>query len=279
MSEEIGREPIGKRKETEETETGEWEREVLEAAMEAGHILLENGAEIFRVEETIARICRHYGVDFADAFVLSNGILMTAGNVREQYFAKVQHIPVSSAHLNRVAAVNQLSREIEAGNYTIGQVRQALKEIQQMPGKSKTMQILASGIGSGCFCYLFGGNLTDSGAAFLSGLLLYVFVLYISVPKLSKIVGNIAGGALVTCLCMVMYHLHMGEHLNYMIIGSIIPLVPGVPFTNAIRDIADGDYISGSVRMLDALLVFFCIALGVGLMFTVYNRLTGGAIL
>ncbi len=43
-----------------------------------------------------------------------------------------------------------------------------------------------------------------------------------------------------------------------------MPLVPGVPFTNAIRDIADGDYISGSVRMLDALLIFFCIAIGVG---------------
>ena len=35
MSEEIGREPIGKKKETKETEKGEWEREVLEAAMEA----------------------------------------------------------------------------------------------------------------------------------------------------------------------------------------------------------------------------------------------------
>lgn len=57
------------------------------------------------------------------------------------------------------------------------------------------------------------------------------------------------------------------------------PAGAGVPFTNAIRDIADGDYISGSVRMLDALLVFFCIALGVGLMFTVYSRVTGGAIL
>ena len=45
------------------------EREVLETAMEAGHILLENGAEIFRVEETIDRICRHYGVDYANAFV------------------------------------------------------------------------------------------------------------------------------------------------------------------------------------------------------------------
>lgn len=268
-SEQVEREPV----------KGEWEREVLEAAMEAGHILLENGAEIFRVEETIDRICRHYGVDFAEAFVLSNGILMTAGNVREQYFAKVQHIPVSGAHLNRVAAVNQLSREIEAGNYTIEQVRQALNEIKNMKGKSRIMQILASGIGSGCFCHLFGGNFADSGAAFLAGLILYIFVLYISAPKLSKIVGNITGGALVTCLCMIMYHMNIGDHLNHMIIGSIIPLVPGVPFTNAIRDIADGDYISGSVRMLDALLVFFCIALGVGLMFTVYNRLTGGAML
>ena len=260
-------------------EKGEWVLEVLEAALEAGNILLENGAEIFRVEETIDRICRHYGVDFADAFVLSNGILMTAGNVREQYFAKVQHIPVSGAHLDRVAAVNQLSRGIEAGHYTVEQARQALKEIQNMPGKTKKMQVLASGIGSGCFCHLFGGSFADSVAAFIAGFLLYIFVLSVSAPKLSKIVGNIAGGFLVTFLCMVMYQLRIGEHLNYMIIGSIIPLVPGVPFTNAIRDIADGDYISGSVRMLDALLVFFCIALGVGLMFTVYSRVTGGAIL
>lgn len=261
------------------TREGEQEREVLEAAMRAGHILLENGAEIFRVEETIDRICRHYGVDSAAAFVLSNGIFMTSGSVREQYFAKVQHIPVSGAHLNRVAAVNQLSREVEMGRYTVEEMEKALDEIERMPGKTKGMQILASGIGSGCFCCLFGGSMMDMAASFVSGLLLYVFVLYVSAPKLSKIVGNIAGGALVTFLCMVMYHLGFGEHLNYMIIGSIIPLVPGVPFTNAIRDIADGDYISGSVRMLDAMLVFFCIALGVGLMFTAYSRLTGGAVL
>ena len=38
------------------------ERLVLETAMDAGHILLENGAEIFRVEETMDRICRYFGV-------------------------------------------------------------------------------------------------------------------------------------------------------------------------------------------------------------------------
>jgi uncharacterized membrane protein YjjP (DUF1212 family) len=61
-----------------------------------------------------------------------------------------------------------------------------------------------------------------------------------------------------------------------MVIGSIMPLIPGVPFTNAIREIADGDYISGSVRMLDAMLVFFCIAIGVGLGVSILSYVRGG---
>ena len=67
--------------------------------------------------------------------------------------------------------------------------------------------------------------------------------------------------------------------MNHMIIGAIIPLVPGVPFTNGIRDIANGDYISGAVRLLDAILVFLCIAIGVGVMFTIYRRVAGGVML
>lgn len=249
------------------------EREAVEAAMEAGHILLENGAEIFRVEETINRICRHYGVESSNAFVLSNGIFVTAGNAREEIFAKVQHIPVSGSHLNRVAAVNQLSREIAQGRYTVEEVRRRLEEIRHMPGKTKRMQVLGSGIGSGAFCYLYGGTLGDCGAAFIAGALLYVFVLYVSGPHLKKMMSGISGGAVATVVSMILYELGVGQHLDRMIIGSIIPLVPGVAFTNAIRDIADENYIAGSVRMLDALLVFFCIAMGVGLVYTVRQRL------
>ena len=260
-------------------ERKEEEREVLDAAMLAGHILLENGAEIFRVEETMDRICCHYGIKSCSSFVLSNGIFTTAGDEREEIFAKVQHIPVSGTHLDRVAAVNQLSREIEAGSLTPHAVRERLDHIQRMPGKSKKMQILASGVGSACFCYLFGGNVKDAAAAFVSGVVLYAYIIFLAGPHLKKLVANIGGGALVTALCTLMYMLRLGEHLNFMIIGSIMPLIPGVAFTNAIRDIADGDYIAGSVRMMDALLVFFCIAMGVGLVFSLLHRFTGGAFL
>ena len=95
------------------------EREILLLAMNAGRILLENGAEIFRVEETIDRICRHFGLKSANAFVLSNGIFLTCGNETETQFARVQVIPVNAANLSRVAEVNQLSRRIESGAYTL----------------------------------------------------------------------------------------------------------------------------------------------------------------
>ena len=86
------------------------QRDVLDAAMTAGHILLENGAEIFRVEETIDRICHHFGVQSENAFVLSNGIFLTSGDEHEKRFARVEHIPVRGAQLHRVPSCNNLRR-------------------------------------------------------------------------------------------------------------------------------------------------------------------------
>lgn len=255
------------------------DEEVLDLALMAGHILLENGAEIYRVEETIGRICGYYGVNSENAFVLSNGIFLTAGSARESFFAKVQHIPVSGTHLNKVAAVNQLSREIVEGRHTIQDAYRILEEIRTMPGKKRWMQTLASGVGSAAFCIFFGGTFGDSLAAFAAGICLYLYVLWLSVPHLSKIVGNIGGGALVTVVCCLLYLMGVGENLNFMMIGTIMPLVPGVAFTNSIRDVADGDYISGSVRMLDALLVFFCIAIGVGIGFSLISLVPGSGTL
>jgi uncharacterized membrane protein YjjP (DUF1212 family) len=225
------------------------------------------------------RICRHYGVESCNEFVLSNGIFVTVGNEKEKYFAKVQHIPVSGTHLDKVTAINQLSREIENGRYTVGEARAELERLKAAPGKRRRTQILASGIGSAAFCCLFGGNIGDTIAALFAGLILYVYILFFSSRHLSKIVGNISGGLLVTVLCGIFYRMGLGTHPNFMVIGSIMPLIPGVPFTNAIREIADGDYISGSVRMLDAMLVFFCIAIGVGMGVSILGRVTGGAML
>ncbi len=256
-----------------------YEKKVLDTAVVAGHILLENGAEISRVEETMERITKAYGVESGNYFVLSSGIFTTAGSELGDGFANVKYIPLSSAKLDKVVAVNQLSREISEGAYTVEEARIRLSEIQAMKGKPKWAQILAAALGSGCFCALFGGDIFDSITAFLVGLILYIFVLNIGTVHLSKIVANLSGGAIVSLLAILLYQLGLGHHFEYVIIGSIIPLIPGMSFTNGIRDIANGDYLAGLVRMIDALLITFSAAMGVGLVLGIYNQITGGVLL
>ena len=257
------------------------DREVLLAALEAGKLLLENGAEIFRVEETIYRICKHFGLTSASAFVLSNGIFLTSGDEEEKeaQFAKVLLIPVNGANLGRVAEVNQLSRQIENGTYTLEQVRQELKRIQHLPDFPETLQIAAAGFSGASFSYLFGGGWQDALCTVGIGILLYLYLLKIGKPHFSKIVCNILGSAWVTFLSIFCHRIFPGTHLESMLGGGIIIMGPGVAFTNAIRDMADGDYISGSVRMLDAILVFFCIAMGVGFMMALYSGMMRGGFL
>ncbi len=241
----------------------EMEENALEVAALAGHILLENGAEISRVEETMERIATHYGVESKNFFILSNGIF-TSGSAG---YAKVDFIPFKGAQLERVVAVNQLSREIAADKYTRAEAQEKLQAIRQMRSKPKWEQILGSALGSAGFCVIFGGGLLDAAAAFAAGLLLWIFVAFVSAPYLGKTIGNLLGGLLTTLLCMAFHRVGFGSSLGNMIVGALIPLIPGVAFTNGIRDIADEDYIAGFIRLLDAMMIFFCIAAGVVLAF------------
>lgn len=253
-------------------------KKVVDLALEAGRILLKNGGEIFRVEETVTRICKSFGVKQVDIFTLSHGIFVSAENGEEEAYTKVKHVPLSAPHLGIVAEVNDLSREIAAGHVTIEEGVAKLKEIDRIEPKKWYYQILGAGIGSGCFGYLLGATPKEAAIAFVIGCILYVWVLVGKRHSISRIIVNIIGGLIITSLAIVALHIPaLGTlRLEGMIIGSIMPLVPGVAFVNAIRDIADSDFLSGTVRMIDALLVFVYIAIGVGLTLSVYNNLVGG---
>lgn len=239
-------------------------KKVMDLAYEAGSILLENGAEISRVEDTIRRIATHYDVDDVSVFVLSNGIMVTGDK-----FARTKFIPIKGSSLDKVVAVNQLSRDVTCGECDLSCLEKRLHEIRAMKSKPAWEQILSSTLGSAAFCIIFGGGFIDSIISALAGFVLWVFMLYVGQPYLSRIVSTVLGGLLSSFICIVMYKLGCGVHLSNMIIGAVIPLIPGVSFTNGIRDLANEDYLAGVTRLLDALLTFFCIAFGVAIAFII----------
>ena len=258
--------------ETKETFTSE---DVLEVASEAGHILLENGAEISRVEDTMERISSHYGVHTGHFFVLSNGIFTTSSSNK---YANVEFIPIRGIQLSKVVEVNRLSYRIAADKVSLTQARAELDAIRDEPMKPAWEQIVGSAFGAAGFCAVFGGGFMDCAAAFVVGTLLYLFLLFISSRYLSKIVGGICNSLVATLLCLASYRLGFGSSLSNVIIGAIMPLIPGVPFVNGVRDLADSDYIAGTTRLTDAMLGFFCIALGVGTSFVLDGSIFQGMI-
>lgn len=245
----------------------------LSLASKAGRILLESGAEISRVEETMERIAGHYGENTENFFVLSNGIFTTGDS-----YSNVEFIPMKGARLDKVAEVNQLSREIVGKNLTIDESVSRLEAIDRMPAKPIWEQLVGVAIGCAGFCIIFGGSLMDSVAATVAGAAMYAFILFAGARLMSKPLSNICGGFLGTLLCILFHRLGFGDNLGNIIIGTLIPLIPGVPFTNGLRDLANEDYLAGTTRLLDALMVFFCIAIGVCLSFITHSWLAGGMI-
>lgn len=257
--------------------------EVLDVAAKAGHILLENGAEISRVEDIMSRIASHFGVDSGNFFVLSNGIF-TTGHAKKitksggqaSTYANVEFIPIRGIQLSKVVAVNRLSYDISNGKTGLEDARRRLEQISATPPKPAWEQILGSGIGAAGFCAVFGGGWMDCAVDLVIGFLLYAFVLGVSSRYLSKIVGGVCNAFLATLLCILAWRMGTGISLANVIIGAIMPLIPGVPFVNGVRDLANSDYIAGFTRLTDAMLGFFCIAVGVSLSFILDGSLHGG---
>ena len=259
--------------------------EVLEVASIAGHILLENGAEISRVEDIMARISTYFGVDKGNFFVLSNGIFTTgsAGKVEKaggqaSTYANVEFIPIRPIQLQKVVEVNQLSYDISAGKCSLQEARERLEKIRRTPAKPMWEQTLGSAFGAAGFCAVFGGGWLDCGAAFVVGALLYGFIFLVSGRYMSRIVGGICNALVATLLCLACYRIGFGNSLANIIIGAIMPLIPGVPFVNGVRDLANADYLAGLTRLTDALLGFFCIAIGVSVGFLLDGVIFDGII-
>ena len=253
-------------------------KRVVDMAMHAGRILLKNGGEIFRVEETIKRICGRFHVNHVDIFSMSHGIFVSAENENGEAYTKVNHVPLSSSHLGIVAEVNELSREISAGRVKLEEAEERLEKIEKIAPKKQWFQYMAAGLASGTFALMLGSSVPEAVAAFLIGFLSYVWVLFAGKHNLSKIIVNIVGGVIMTVLASAFMHLPFLPilKLDGMMVGAIMPMIPGVAFVNAIRDIADTDFLSGLVRMIDALLVFVYIAIGVGVTLSIYNTMMGG---
>lgn len=253
------------------------QKERFDLVVSLGETLLSNGGEIFRTNDLMQIAARQYGIEQFNTFTIANGVFVSALLDGRQYASKVRHIPLTATHLGRVEAMNELSRRIAAGEVSPEQAREAVGQIRRIRGAGIPAQILAAAVGSGTFCLLFGGNGLDSAASAAAGLLLCCFM-KLACPRfqLPKVLSNLLGAALASLFCCLFWKCGLGTHVDKIIIGTIFQLVPGIPFTNAVRNFMENDFLAGLVRLMDAFLTAGCISAGVGIALALWGACLGG---
>lgn len=251
-------------------------KKAVDIAARAGSMLLRSGADITRVEDTIRHMMVSFGVQKYDIFTITNGIFISASadDAPEGMgdYTRICEIPRNSSDLGRVDMINTLSRDIEAGKYDMDGAEKRLDEIEKAKPYHPLINLVAAAVASGAFSFLFGGSFIDAVLAAAIGFSYYYIFILLDRTKLSKLLTNAICGCILALMTIGFTKLIPGVNMNMVIVGAIMPLIPGVAFVNSIRDIAAGDYISGAIRMIDAVVVAAGIAVGVGLTIAVFTR-------
>ncbi len=238
---------------------------LFNTAILAGEIMMKNGAETHRVEDTINHILKMSKLKTAESFVTTTGIFVTLADDSIDTITSVSRVNTRSINLNKISLVNDVSRNFCEGKIDLEQAYNKLLTIDTMPSYSKRSIFLANCVTPLFFAMVFANYiaLKEIFISLICGISLasiqYIFKKYNIINFFSDFACSIAV-AIIASLFAKVYILDT----DLIIISSIMPLVPGVAITNAIRDTLYGDYLSGLARATEAFIIAVSIALGVG---------------
>ncbi|MBI9014495.1 MAG: threonine/serine exporter family protein [Clostridiales bacterium] len=251
-------------------------KKTLEVAILAGRIMLENGAETSRVEDTIQRICCSRGL-VVENFTIPTGIFLSC-QYNDDYYPYVIRTKSMTIDLEIIAKINSFSRKFVDSDMCADDAFLELQEIKQTPHFKPWIVSTFGGVAGGFFTLAFKGSFLEAIIAFITSLVVVTVV-----NRLSKHAGafvrNAIGGMVNTLVAFILIGLFSSIDpnlsLSNIVIGSLMPLVPGVAITNAFRDSISGDFVSGVSKLTEAVLVAVAIALGVGVILHLKVLMTG----
>lgn len=248
--------------------------QILTCAVNIGEQLLINGAEISRVEDTISRICRAYGVRQSHIFSIASCIIVTLETEDEQWITQTRRILNYGTNLYRLDRLNNLSRRICAELLSWEEIQKEYDAIITSREYPLIVQCAVCAMVAGAFTIFFGGTLQDGFAALFVGVLLKVTLYGLQLMKMKAIFSNIICSIISGLGCIFVCFIGLGRHVDVIMIGNIMLLIPGVLLTNSFRDFISGDMITGLLHFSEAIITAICVAGG----FLIAIILTGGTL-
>ncbi len=248
--------------------------DLINTTTEVGYLLLANGAEIYRVEESMQRIFRAYGA-CGDIFAIPTCIYVTVSNDQGAPLTKIKRVYSRQTDLEKVERLNNLSRTICREKPDFKTIRQELRGIDARKAYTLPEQVVAFSLVAFFFTLFYGGNLPDAVCAILCGAAVKGVSYQMERFHANSFFTNILASAAAAAIALTAVHFYAGLNADKIIIGALMNLVPGIAITSFMRDLIAGDLIAGLIRLTESLLVATAIAIGAGLALTVTRSIWG----
>ncbi|WP_296111767.1 threonine/serine exporter ThrE family protein [uncultured Anaerococcus sp.] len=240
-----------------------------EVASDAGAIMLENGAEIYRVEDTVERIIRSK-INAKDVDVYSTfNVIILSFTFENEVHTNVRRVKNRGNKLFYVDKVNQFSRDFCAGKLSLEEALIELKKIKDLVGRPLVEKIIGGGVAAGGFSLLISGGTNEMFISFVVGMASYHVSNLMERNDIGYFVVNYVYGVVVSLLTMVFANFVPDINQGVIIISSMMALLPGIMITNAMRDLMSGDATSGLTGAVLAILISTALAMGVGTPITI----------
>lgn len=239
------------------------------------YTLLENGAEIFRVEDSAQRVAFAYGATEANVFAVPNSLIITVGLPNGKTFTRSKRVHTWQTNMQRIEDVNQLCRDICENKPDFASVERSLIAINRRPKYKMWQQAAAYGVVASSFALFFGGNLLDALFCIPIGICMRLLLNKLVVARVNIFFQNVACSGLAGLMAYTFSMAIPGMHGDIMITGALMNLVPGVAITNAMRDIIAGDLMSGQSRITEVFLTATAMALGAGISLSILRAIWG----
>ena len=235
---------------------------LIDLASDLGYELAMCGAETFRVEESVSRVLNAYGLN-AEVFAIPNYLIVTVLTKTGLPITRMRRIGSHGNDLDGVEKLSALSRSYCQHTPAPAQAQQQLADtLAARNVYPAPIMGLGNFLGAAGFALFFGGNIADCLCAGLCGLLVGLVNSVLSSRRVSQFFTTIAAAFFMALLAYGLGAMGVCKSPDAATIGALMILVPGLLFTNAMRDIIYGDTNSGLNRVVQVFLIAAAIALG-----------------
>ena len=252
-------------------------RLLVDTALLAGEIMLSSGAETYRVEDTVYHILKVSNLERCDVFVVSMSIMVSIADSNLEAISRVRNVENRTINLGNIYYVNDISRKLCREDITLEDAHEQLQDLLKVKRYPQWLIYICTIISATSFTMLFGATWLECTLAAFNALFVIISRILYAKVRINRFVSNMAVCCIMAITTSVFVRIpNVPIGIEPIIAGSIMPLLPGVALTNAIRDTLQGDYVSGTARLVEAFVTAASLAVGIAAGLAVGNALFGG---